>query len=121
MSLTQLDWLSDAQSERKRGTRGLLADLPRARRRDPQTSHQAAEGIRRSGELGKQQRAVLEAVRAHPGKTAVELAALSGLNRWAISRRLPELQPVHVRRGPPRDCTINRRPQSTWFAVHREP
>jgi hypothetical protein len=28
---------------------------------------------------------------------------------------------VHVRRGPPRDCTINRRPQSTWYVVHREP
>jgi hypothetical protein len=119
MSLQQIDWLGEARAERKHGTKGLLADLPRARRRDPETSHQAAEGIRRSGELGKQQRAVLEAVRAYPGKTAVELAHLAGLDRYAVSRRLPELQPVHVRRGPPRDCTINRRPQSTWYAVQR--
>lgn len=114
-------WLEEAREQRRKGTEGLLTDTPRARRRDPQTSHQAAEGIRRSGGLGKQQRAVLEAVRAHPGKTAVELAALSGLNRWAISRRLPELQPVFVRRGPPRNCTINHRPQAVWYAVHREP
>jgi hypothetical protein len=114
-------WLEEAREQRKQGTERLLTDTPRARRRDPQTSHQAAEGIRRSGELGKQQRAVLEAVRAHPGKTAVELAHLAGLDRYAVSRRLPELQPVHVRRGPPRDCTINRRPQSTWYVVHREP
>jgi hypothetical protein len=121
MSQLQVDWLSDAQAERKRGTRGLLADTPRARRRDPQTSHQAAEGIRRSGELGKQQRAVLEAVRAFPGKTAVELAHLAGLNRYAVSRRTAELSPAHIRRGPPRICTVNGRPQTTWYAVHREP
>lgn len=113
----QLDWLDlpQARAERRKGTRGLLADLPRARRDDPDTSHQAAEAIRRSGELGRQQRAVLEAVKAYPGKTAVELARLAGMDRYAVSRRLPELQPVHVRRGPPRECTVNHRPQSTWW------
>ena len=118
-AVLQVDWLQEAQEARRQGTRGLLADLPRSRRSDPETSHQAAEKIRRSGELGKQQRAVLEAVKAHPGKTAVELARMAGLDRYAVSRRLPELQPAHVRRGPPRDCTINRRPQSTWFPVAR--
>lgn len=115
----QLDWLQAAQEARQQGTWGLLADTPRSRRSDPETSHQAAEQIRRSGELGRQQLAVLEAVRAHPGKTAVELARLAGLDRYAVSRRLPELQPVHVRRGPPRECTVNHRPQSTWFPVIR--
>lgn len=118
-AVLQVDWLQDAQETRRQGTRGLLADLPRSRRSDPETSHEAAEQVRRSGELGRQQRAVLEAVKAHPGKTAVELARLAGLDRYAVSRRLPELQPVHVRRGPPRECTVNRRPQSTWFAVTR--
>ena len=114
MSL-QLDWLATAQATRKRGTRALLADTPRSRRSDPETSHQAADAIRRSGALGRQQRLVLEAVKANPGKTAVELARIAGLDRYAVSRRLPELQPVHVRRGPPRDCSINGRPQSTWW------
>jgi hypothetical protein len=115
----QLDWLSEARQERRTGTQGLLADVPRARKADPDTSHQAAEKIRKSGELGRQQRAVLEAVKAYPGKTAVELAHLAGLERYAVSRRLPELQPTHVRRGPPRDCSINGRPQSTWHPVNR--
>ena len=113
----QVDWLAEARQERRRGTRTLLADTPRSRNSDPDTSHQAAEQIRKSGVLGRQQRAVLEAVRANPGKTAVELARITGMCRFAISRRLPELQPVYVRRGPPRDCTINGRPQSTWTAV----
>lgn len=115
----QLDWLQGEQEARKAGARGLLADTPRSRHSDPETSHQAADAIRRSGELGRQQRAVLEAVRQHPGSTAVELASLAGLDRYAVSRRLPELQPIHVRRGPPRECTVNRRPQSTWFPVRR--
>lgn len=111
------DWLESARTERRRGTRGLLADTPRSRHSDPDPSHQAAEDIRKSGALNKQQHAVLDAVKAHPGKTAVELARLAGLDRYAVSRRLPELQPVHVRRGPPRDCSINGRPQSTWYPV----
>jgi hypothetical protein len=116
---TQLDWLQSAQETRRRATRGLMSDVPRSRRSDPETSHQAADEVRHSGVLGKQQRAVLEAVRAYPGKTAVELAHLAGLERYAVSRRLPELQPTHVRRGPPRDCSINGRPQSTWHPVNR--
>ena len=38
------------------------------------------------------------------------------LNRYAVSRRLPELQHKgQARRGAPRDCTVNGRPQSTWW------
>lgn len=118
--IDQLDWLDAARQERRRGSRGLLADTPRSRATDPDTSHRAADEIRRSGVLGKQQRLVLEAVRAHPGKTAVELARIASLDRYAVSRRLPELQPIHVRRGPPRECSINGRPQSTWYPVRRE-
>lgn len=115
----QLDWLAEARENRRRGTKGLLADLPRARATDPETSHQAAEAIRRSGKLTRQQAAVPEAVRRFPGSTAVELARKAELDRYAVSRRLPELQPVHVRRGPPRECTINGNPQSTWHPVRR--
>jgi hypothetical protein len=115
----QLDWLSAARETRRKGTKGLLADLPRARATDPETSHQAAEEVRRSGRLTKQQGAVLDAVQKYPGSTAVELSRWAGLDRHAVSRRLPEIQPVHVRRGAPRECTINGRPQSTWYPVRR--
>lgn len=47
----QLDWLGinlqAARARRKAGTRGLLADVPRSRRDDPETSHAAADRVRR--------------------------------------------------------------------------
>lgn len=121
----QLDWLDVARVARKRGTRGLLADTPRARREDPETSHQAAESVRSSGALGWQQQLVLEAVKRHPGRTSAELGAAIAEDRsedvvvwrYRAARRLPELQPVHVRRGPPRECRQTGRPAGTWFPV----
>lgn len=92
-------------------------DVPRGlfRRTDPQTSRIAASRLVESGALGRQAQAVLEAVQANPGSTAVEIAQRAGIDRYAVSRRLPELQRKgKVRRGPPRDCRVNGRPQSTW-------
>jgi DNA-binding MarR family transcriptional regulator len=88
---------------------------PMSRRTDPQTSRIAAERLRASGELNRQERAVLAAVTRWPGSTAVELAKFAELDRYAVSRRLPELQRKgQVRRGPPRDCTVNGRAQCAW-------
>ena len=94
-----------------------LTDTPRSRATDPEPSHIAAEKMLTTGALGRQQRIALDAVQRYPGHTAVELANLIGMDRYAISRRLPELMPVHVRRGKPRPCTINGRPQSTWWPI----
>lgn len=95
---------------------GLLSDTPRARATDPQTSHEAAEAIKASGELGRQQAAVLALVRRFPGRTSIELAALSErrFDRYQVARRLPELAPVYVRRS---DAVveINGRRHHTWF------
>lgn len=94
-----------------------LTPRPMSRRSDPETSRIAAERLRASGELGRQAQAVLDAVRRWPGSTAVELARRAELDRYAVSRRLPELQAAgHVRRLAPRVCTINGRPQCTWGA-----
>lgn len=90
-----------------------LTDTPRARNTDPESSHVAAQKIR--AVLGCQQSAVLAAVKQWPGMTAVELAHLGKMDRYAVSRRLPELCPVHVRRGDIRDCSVNARPQVTWW------
>lgn len=96
----------------------LFTDTPRARRRDPETSHLAAERMRESGALGKQAAAVLEAVKNWPGCTAVEIAQRAQIDRHAVSRRLPDLAKAHlVRRGPPKLCSVNGRPQSTWRPV----
>ena len=98
----------------------FTADVPRpmSRRSDPQTSRIAAERLWASGELGRQAKAVLEAVRRWPGSTAVEIAQWGQIDRYAVSRRMPELQRKgQVRRTAPRDCTVNGRPQSTWRAT----
>jgi hypothetical protein len=116
---------------RRLNTEGLLADLARARSTDPDTSHEAADQVRRTGALRETQHAVLEAVRQWPGFTAVELAEkLAGhtvrdierpAHWWRLeaSRRLPELEPVYVRRGDARRCSVNGNPQTTWWPVER--
>ena len=86
-----------------------------ARRSDPSTSHIAGERLRESGKLRAQQQSVLDALTRWPGSTAVELATMSGLDRYVVSRRLPELVPQHVRRGKPRACNVNGNPQTTWY------
>ena len=105
----QIDWIAPMPRP------ALLADTPRARNTDPESSHTAAQKVKASGALGCQQAAVLAAVKQWPGMTAVELAHLGKMDRYAVSRRLPELCPVHVRRGEIRDCSVNARPQVTWW------
>lgn len=103
-----------------------LTDTPRARRTDPATSHQAADRIKDSGALGAQQHAVLALVRAYPGCTSAEIAMHYAISRgdgpgaWRedrpmTARRLPELSPVHVRKGEPRECTLTGSQCLTWW------
>lgn len=64
---------------------------PRARRSDADGSHAAADALERSGRAAAQLQAVLDATRLHPGSTSRQLAAISGLDRHLVGRRLPEL------------------------------
>lgn len=124
-------WLDVAREARRKGTKGLHTDTPRSRKTDPDTSHQAADQVRRSGQLRESQVLVLAAVRKWPGQTAVELAhRMDGTTcreiarpahwwRLEVSRRLPELVPLHVERGAARQCTRSGTPQTTWFPVER--
>lgn len=90
---------------------------PIARKSDPGTSHTAGERLRESGKLREQQRQVLDALIRWPGSTAVEIATNSGLDRYLVSRRLPELVPQYARRGKPRTCSVNGSAQTTWYPV----
>lgn len=108
------DWLESAREQRRQGTQGLMADLPRSRAQDPESSHDAADAIRRSGALAGQQKAVLEAVKRWPGLTSLELAARLRFDRYQVARRLPEIETAgQVRRGEIK--TINRRKHLTWW------
>jgi len=65
---------------------------PRARTRDPLSSHAAADALERSGAARRQLDTVLAALRATPGLTSAELAARHGLDRHMVGRRLPDAE-----------------------------
>lgn len=106
----------------------IYTDTPRSRRDDPETSHLAADEIKASGRLARQQAFVLESVRRFPGCTAIELAqkmsdyddSPEGVLGWRFfhdwtRRRLPELAPHKVTKGPIRKCTKSGRNAITWW------
>lgn len=71
----------------------LTLEPPKARRRDPSTSHAAAKAAKRfqASHAGR----ILEALRVHP-MTAKELAAHTQLTIEQVCRRLPELADARV-------------------------
>ena len=81
--------------------------FPRARRTDARSSHDAAELVERKGIAKAQAEAVLAALKQWPLSTSMELARVSGIDRYAIGRRLPELASVSlVDRIEPTDETL---------------
>lgn len=94
-------------------------NLP-ARNSDPISSHEAARAIIATGDRAHQQHLAYAAVRAYPGRTSLELAALSGQDRYRLARRLPELaERGLVTQGPKRRCTASARGLNavTWEPV----
>lgn len=91
----------------------LFAQL-RSRATDPATSRAAARSHCRKAQTQRTQ--LLAAVRRTPGLTAVELARAVGVDRYAASRRLPELEADgKVEKGDARTCRVNRRSMVTWW------
>jgi hypothetical protein len=99
-----------------------LFDLPAAARStDALSSHEAAAKVSANGVAASNRDAALAAVRAHPGSTARELAALIGMDRVEMGRRLPELATLGlIRRGPMRECTVNTHKMLTWWPAKQE-
>lgn len=84
----------------------------------PSTSQQARDRHRRSGRTAAQMETVLAAVRAAPGSTAGEIHIAAGLDRHAVSRRLPELERLGlVRRDTARACRVLHSSCLTWWPV----
>jgi hypothetical protein len=59
-----------------------------ARAADPETAHAAGRRVADSGLVAGQVERVAAAVRAHPGKTSLELAEAAGMDRFVVARRL---------------------------------
>jgi hypothetical protein len=64
---------------------------PRARRRDPESSHETIDALEASGAHEAQLRQTLDAVLARPGLTSRELAEAFGLDRHLVGRRAADL------------------------------
>jgi len=85
-----------------------------ARATDPLSSHVAGERVRHSGVAASQQAEILEAIEAHPARTAAQLEDFCSLRKEQIGKRLPEME---------RAGQIERRDRGTkpaiFFAVRR--
>ena len=92
----------------------LLSSVPVSRNTDPASSHQAEAEINTSGSRSIQQHQVLAAVKTSPGLTAREISHVYDIDRYAVSRRLPELA-GRIRKGPMRECRIGGRKSLTWY------
>lgn len=90
--------------------------MARTRTTVPITSHEAAREVERRGVAAAQRLLCLAQVTRHPGQTAAEIAAGTGLERHALSRRLPELRDAGlVTNGPIRICAVQHRRSITWI------
>jgi len=89
-----------------------------ARSTDISTSHEAASHVVSSGLQAVQQDRAARAVLAHPGLTSMELAKLTGQDRYMLARRLPELLgDGRAWRGPKKPCAVSGRSACTWWPV----
>jgi predicted ArsR family transcriptional regulator len=92
----------------------LFTDAPRARRRDPSTSHIAAERIQASGRADAHRQTIVAAIRRAPGMTYREIAEATGLEPVAVGRRLVEVErDGRVLAGQAR--TVDGRAMRTWW------
>ncbi len=90
-----------------------------AKNNGPTSSFVSAVKLTRSGRLGRQLRAVLEALAAHPDTTSAELAEAMKHGdvawRYVVGRRLPD---GRVRglcaNGPHRPCRVTSELAMTW-------
>lgn len=93
-------------------------EATRLARRGQQTSLEAAEELVKVGDHARQMLAVQAALAARPGLTSLQLAAASGIDRYIVARRLPDL----ARMGRARKGETVRDPETgrsavTWWPV----
>ena len=91
-----------------------MSYLP-ARADDPATSWEAAERNEKSGKTRQQQNVTAQAVADRPGLTSAELSKVTGLCRYMLARRLPEVERQgRVKRGDVRVCSATGYKAATW-------
>jgi len=108
-------------------------DIAASRKQDPDSSHIAEQEAKSS--IKRQREEVYEMVRKHPWATAKELAWHFDVDRYMVSRRLPELEKLELvkrLREPPsaedpkgkpvlRVCKAGGKPSCVWSVVENIP
>lgn len=109
--MNQLSFNLDARAPVRRGV-----ETPAARTTDPESSHDAAEHITRSGQRAQQQAVTAAAIKAFPDHTMQELAELTGHDRYMLGRRVSECETAGlVKRGLKRVCRVTGRNAEPWM------
>lgn len=80
---------------------------------DPLSSHLAGIEIEASGIAGTQRSQCLAAVKQHQGLTSKELCDITGLDRYMLARRLPEIK--QLEQGKMKICNISKKLSVTWW------
>lgn len=89
-----------------------------ARATDSSGSHEAAASIVRSGRHAAQKDRTEAAVRRYPGMTSMQLAQATGMDRYMVARRLPDLaKEGRAHRGAKARCPISNITVCTWWPV----
>lgn len=89
---------------------------PMARATDPESSHEAARRHVTSGKADAHCRIVLEAMKAHQGRTSAELAVITGLERHEVARRCSDLKNSGLAfQGEQRVCGVSGKQAVTWW------
>lgn len=89
----------------------------RARHDDPEPSHQAAADVEASGVAADHRARILAAFGRYAARTCAELAERSGLDYYAVHRRMTELERMGlIRREGVAVCPIRggKRMVTTW-------
>jgi len=102
-----------------------VAEGPKARLTDPETSHEAAQALKGKPRIGELQSIALRIVRGHPGATAAEIWEMSGIrDARTITPRLAPLRRAGLIKNMPLDHPERRRvdpvsgkQQLTWWPV----
>jgi len=91
---------------------------PAARVSDPESSHEAADRMHKSGHAKADHEQILSALRRKDGQTAFEIAAMlgDGWDNVRVSRRMKELEDAgKVKRGNLRATGPWRRRMLSWW------